>query len=49
MNRFRKSLAARIFVANANANANANAAVLIIAIMSVLVALSMRDGFAQYL
>ena len=43
MKRFRRSLAARIFVAIAAT------AVLIIALMAVLVALSMRDGFAQYL
>lgn len=43
MHRFRKSLAAQIFVAIAAT------AVLIIAIMATLVALSMRDGFAQYL
>lgn len=40
---FRKSLAARIFLAIAAT------AVLIIAIMALLVALSMRDGFARYL
>lgn len=43
MHRFRKSLAAQIFVAIAAT------AVLIIAIMAMLVAFSMRDGFAQYL
>lgn len=43
MNAFRKSLAARIFIAIAAT------AVLIIAIMALLIALSMRDGFAQYL
>jgi two-component system sensor histidine kinase BaeS len=43
MHRFRNSLAAQIFVAIAAT------AALIIAIMAILVALSMRDGFAQYL
>lgn len=43
MHRFRKSLAAQIFVAIAAT------AALIIAIMAMLVAFSMRDGFAQYL
>lgn len=43
MNRFRQSLASRIFFAIAAT------AVLTIAIMALLVALSMRDGFAQYL
>jgi two-component system, OmpR family, sensor histidine kinase BaeS len=43
MNRFRQSLASRIFIAIAAT------AVVTIAIMALLVALSMRDGFAQYL
>jgi hypothetical protein len=43
MNGLRNSLATRIFVAIAAT------AVLIVAIMALLVALSMRDGFARYL
>ncbi|SNS59413.1 ATP-binding protein [Antarctobacter heliothermus] len=43
MSRFRQSLASRIFIAIAAT------AVLTIAIMALQVALSMRDGFAQYL
>ncbi|MHA6323705.1 ATP-binding protein [Roseivivax sp. CAU 1753] len=43
MSLFRNSLAARIFLAIAGT------AVLIIAIMGLLVAVSMRDGFARYL